>query len=157
LDNISKAITIAGGVLISVLIISFCIYFLNAFREFSSSTYDAVSTRDAINFNNFFTNYSTQIYGYDVYNILGKVADINAQEDLNREIEVDYKQNGSTLFNTKDVEVIKNMRNSIFYFTENMHPYRIASDGSVVNNNSYKYSFEYDSLGYIYKVNFIKT
>lgn len=121
MDSASKAIIIAGGILIGVLIISISMYMLTAFREVYSQSMDEFEAQQIVAFNSFFTQYPSQIKGYDAYNIIGKVNEINADQDGDYNI---YFGNGS--ISSKD----------IFYFTENF-------------KNDYQYSYEYDIDGVI--------
>lgn len=124
MDSASKAIIIAGGFLIGMFIISVSMYMLTAFRDVYDKSMDEFEAQQIVAFNSFFTQYPKTIKGYDAYNIIGKVNEINADEEGAYSI---YFGNDS--ITTKDS----------FYFTENF-------------KNDYEYSYSYDSDGVISSV-----
>lgn len=77
MDNASKALIMAGGVLITVMIISISLYVLTSARGVASASEDRIVASQIEAFNRFFINYDSTITGLDVYNIIGKIDDIN--------------------------------------------------------------------------------
>ena len=72
MDNASKALVLAGGMLISTLIISICMYMYTAFK---TAYFDNMKIHDSIQieaFNSFFMNYPDEITGWEAYNICRK-------------------------------------------------------------------------------------
>lgn len=124
MDSASKAIIIAGGFLIGILVISVSMYMLTAFRNFYDRSMDEFEAQQIMEFNSFFTQYDTVIQGYEAYNIIGKAYDINQDEDVNYFISF----NNSTI-NPDNLD-------STFYFTENL-------------KNKYNYSYTFDADGAI--------
>ena len=127
MNSASKAIIIAGGFLIGMFIISISMYMLTAFRDFYDKSMDEFEAQQIMAFNSFFTQYPKNIKGYDAYNIIGKVNEINADEDGAYSV---YFGNGS--ITTKDE----------FYFTENL-------------KNDYEYTYSYDTDGVINTVRIV--
>lgn len=99
MDNASKALVIAGGILISTLVISICMYMYTSFKVAYS---DSLVIHDALEieaFNSFFTSFPETLDGWEAYNIVGKIADVNASENALTTItltgaisEEDYKE-----------------------------------------------------------------
>lgn len=84
MDNASKAIIIAGGILVGTLIISLAMYMLTQYRDFYSGSMDILNTNRVNSFNIALTKYgpqdtAVQIYGYDVWGIMSYVK--QARED----------------------------------------------------------------------------
>lgn len=123
MDTGSKAIIVAGGFLIGILIISISMYMLTAYREVYESSMTQFETQQIISFNSFFTQYPSVIKGYDAYNIIGKINEIN--EDIENNYFI-YFDNNIT-------------RENDFYYTENFL-------------NEYNYNFYYDADGVINRV-----
>lgn len=124
MDSASKAIIIAGGFLVGVLVISVSMYMLTAFRSFYDSSMNEFEAQQIMEFNSFFTQYGNVIKGYDAYNIIGKAYDINQDNDVNYFIS--FK---NSTINPDNLE-------QTFYFTENL-------------NNNYNYSYTFDADGAI--------
>ncbi len=81
MDNASKALIMAGGILIGVMLISLGTYMLTIGRGVSDSSERQIKATQIESFNNFFIKYDSVITGLDVYNILGKIDDINSDEN----------------------------------------------------------------------------
>lgn len=77
MGNASKAIIIAGGILITMLVISLALYMFTAVRGVSSASEQRVAMSQIESFNRFFENYPETVTGLDVYNIIGKINDID--------------------------------------------------------------------------------
>lgn len=118
--NASKAIIIAGGFFIAVLIISVCMYL---YTSFSESYADNMLMHEMIEieaFNLFFVSFPSKISGDAAYNIIGKIDEVNNNYDAITDI---------TYLGTVD-------KDTEFYFTENFE-------------NSYSYSYGLDIDGII--------
>ena len=76
MENASKALIIAGGVLITMLVISLAFYMFTTARGFSNASEQRVTMSQIESFNRFFENYPEEVTGLDVYNIIGKIEDI---------------------------------------------------------------------------------
>ena len=123
MDNATKAIIFAAGLLIGVLLISISMYMLTAYRGVYDQSMDEFERQQITSFNSFFTQYGPVIKGYDVYNIIGKINEVNAQPNSNYFIHFD---NSIT-------------REASFYYTENFL-------------KNYNYEYQYDIDGVIYRV-----
>ncbi len=82
-DNASKALIMAGATLIAVLVVSLAMYMINVFRDYSESASLRNRSSQDESFNRYFVFSDInggRVYGYDAYNLIGKVIEIN--EDL---------------------------------------------------------------------------
>jgi len=132
MDSASKAIIIAGGFFIGVLIVSISMYMLTTFREAYNESIEQFDAQQIMSFNSFFVNYPSKIKGYDAYNIIGKINEVNADPDSAYFI---YFNNDSSVRTIDPKEY--------FYYTE-----KLAND--------YNYSYHIDADGYIDRI-YIKS
>ena len=104
MENASKALIMAGAVLIAVMLISLFIYVFSAIGEFNSQTQAQQQSNQVIATNRFFvesaydvnpTKAGVQIYGYDAYNVIRKARDVNnnANSPVTITIEIPYSEN----------------------------------------------------------------
>lgn len=78
MENASKALIMAGGVLIAVLVISVLIYAFNVFSEYQTSKDDLLKIEDTSKFNERFTNYDrSNVKGYEMLSLINQVIDYN--------------------------------------------------------------------------------
>jgi hypothetical protein len=81
MDNASKALLMAGGILISIAIIGIATYLFASARGAIGETAKAIEIEEVLNFNRFYSSYSSNIRGIDAVNIKNKVIDNNSRED----------------------------------------------------------------------------
>lgn len=125
MENASKALIMVGGVLITVLVISLAMYMITSARGVADASEKRLLDSQKVAFNSFFEYYPNEIRGIDVYNIIGKIDDIN--DDISALGNVTYN-NGT---------VTKAMVTQ----TEDF-------------DDKYQYSYEYDSNGLVKSVTF---
>ena len=77
MDNAARALLLAGGILIGVLIISLGAYYLTYFREAYSISMNTLNTTRSSTFNNNFTKFGSRVKGYEVWNIMSYVKEAN--------------------------------------------------------------------------------
>lgn len=141
MENASKALIIAGAVLIAVALISIFMYVFSAIGNLNSQQQAQLQSNYIIAANRFFVESAydvnpsvggIQIYGYDVYNIIKKAQDINGNPDSPNFIQINSSVSVSSL----------------------------VSNGELTANNianlkkQYTYSYGFDSEGYINRVTF---
>ena len=129
MDNAAKALLIAGGILIGMLIISVSMYLLTSFRDFYYQNTTVLNSYQINAFNTDFTKYGPQngveISGADAYNIMSKVSEVNSTHDF-----IIYQiDDSSSIINTGNYE-------EYFYFTKRFakkfdYSYDLNSDGIV--------------------------
>lgn len=105
MENASKALLIAGAVLIAVLLISLTMYVFNVITKYTEQSSIQSYSTQAEAFNRYFVYSSNdvdgnrangvQIKGSEAYNIIAKINDINDDEWAMDEIEVIL--NGSSI------------------------------------------------------------
>ena len=78
MENASKALIMAGGMLLAILIVSLLVYAWSLFSKYQSSQDDLVNIEDTAKFNEQFTNYQRDnVKGYDILSLANKVTDYN--------------------------------------------------------------------------------
>lgn len=81
MENVSKALIIAGGVLIALLVISLVILMVNSISDYQNSNADATREQQIADFNNEYTAYErTNIRGSELLSLLNKVIDYNERK-----------------------------------------------------------------------------
>lgn len=133
MENASKALLMAGGILLVMLIIALLIFSWSKFTEFYSNDDELTEIDNISKFNLQFTNYENRdVYGYELISLANKVADYNmrysnaegAQNDekykkitmnvdLNNQQQAFCKHSTNTLFIQKNytIEGIQNIIN----------------------------------------------
>lgn len=78
MENASRALLIAGGILIGILTISIFYYMFNNIQSFVSATSDNSEEEELLEFNKGFEVYNKKImYGTDVISVINKAMDNN--------------------------------------------------------------------------------
>lgn len=78
MENASKALIMAGGMLLAILILSLLIYAWSLFSEYQSSQDSLADIEDTAKFNEQFANYDREgVQGYEVLTLINKVIDYN--------------------------------------------------------------------------------
>ena len=93
MDNASKALIMAGSVMIAVLVISITMYFLNSLRQYTENQSSLTANSQTEAFNRFFffsAKNGATIYGFQAYNIMGKAIDMNYNIEPGEKIQVEY-------------------------------------------------------------------
>lgn len=78
MENASKALLIAGEVLIAILLITLLIYAWGKYQEYQASQEDLAEIEDTTEFNNQFANYDRDdVLGYELITLVNQVIDYN--------------------------------------------------------------------------------
>lgn len=102
MENASKALIIAGAMLISVALISLFIFVFSAIGTLSGQEQAQQASNQVIAANRFFTESAydrdpgragIQVYGYDAYNLIRKADDMN--DSVKSEVEITIDANRS--------------------------------------------------------------
>lgn len=88
MENASKALIMAGGLLIVVMIISIAMYVLTSARGIASDSNKQIEANAQASYNRFYESYSSQITGIDVLNIYNKVQDDNTRHTSIRKVNI---------------------------------------------------------------------
>ena len=75
MDNAAKALIMAGGVFIAVMIVGLAIYILNGARGFASAANDQAELSAIESFNRYYQSFDSTITGIDALNIYNKAID----------------------------------------------------------------------------------
>ena len=128
MDNASKALLMAGGTLIAILIISLTMYTLTTIRMYSENSSSLTKSSQDEAFNRYFVYQNGNISWCDAYNLVRKVKDIN--ENLNLSDEITVKYQGTVIANSS----LDNLAS------------QIESEGyeNVIREYSYEYSYGSD-------------
>ena len=78
MENASKALIIAGGILVTVLIVTILVYAWSLFSEYQASREELANIQDTTEFNMQFTNFDRDnVLGYELLSLLNKIVDYN--------------------------------------------------------------------------------
>ncbi len=80
MENASKALVMAGSVLIGLVIISLLVFFYDNLKRAASTEYDVVVTAQTTEFNKQFDVYNRTIYGSELLSIANKIQDYNTRQ-----------------------------------------------------------------------------
>ena len=79
MDNASKALIIAGGMLIAIMVASLFVYLFTSYGSYAEDMYDRINERQLAEANNEYTRYegSDENTIYDVVSVINKAKDNN--------------------------------------------------------------------------------
>lgn len=133
MDNASKALIMAGAILIAVAIVGIGIYIFSASNSLTNNAVDQIDTLAVQMFNSTFTNYAKH----------GEIIMGNRM-----------KQFLLVALDTDDLKIV--------YHTNEHGDYELKTmptgNGTIVHNRSYRIFYEFDDItGYITSLHFIRT
>lgn len=83
MENASKALLMAGGMMIAIAVISVALYFYSSARGFANTSEDILSSSQIQSFNRFYTAYEkTNIRVVDALNILNRAIEDGLDTDM---------------------------------------------------------------------------
>ena len=82
MENASKALTIAGGVLIAVMLAVLVYYVFNHWGEIQKMKQEAVETVKVEEFNKSYLSYEKVLYGSELLGLVNKMSDYNISDDV---------------------------------------------------------------------------
>ncbi len=98
MENASKALLIAGGILLTMLIIGLVIFAWSSFSDFYNKNDELEDIENTAKFNEQFTNYNrNNVYGYELISLANKVADYNKRYSSAENATNDKKYNPITM------------------------------------------------------------
>lgn len=126
MENASKALIMAGGVLISLLVIGALLLMLNQVSDYRSSETQLVSDTQLAQFNEQYTRYArNDVMGVDIITLANKVADYNTKSggvgELNYELPI-------TLTITLGEGFKNKLGGNLYYFTKKS--YEVSTSNS---------------------------
>ena len=84
MENASKALIMAGGVLISLMVIGLLVLFYNNLSGMQKIKTDSETEQQAAEFNKQYDVYARDVYGSEILSIANKIADYNKREADNK-------------------------------------------------------------------------
>lgn len=84
MENASKALIMAGGVLISLIIIGVLVVFFNNLSEWKNIEQSSEKTEQIVEFNKQYDAYARDVYGSELLSIVNKINDYNKRESNNK-------------------------------------------------------------------------
>ncbi len=83
MENASKALIMAGGMLLAILTVSLLAYAWNLFSEYQASHYNLATIEDTAKFNQEFTAYDRDgVKGYEIISLVNKITDYNTRKSV---------------------------------------------------------------------------
>ena len=130
MENASKALLMAGGVLLVMLVIMLVIFSWGKYSEFYTNKDDLAEIENTAQFNLQFTNYENrEVYGYELISLANKVADYNMRHSNAQGAENNEKYNPITMTITIPVNMSKE---KFWYVNENYT--HLFTDGNIVQS-----------------------
>ncbi len=110
MENATKALLIAGGILIAMMTLALLVYVFGYMTDFAESQDRVAATQEIVEFNESYEAYNKQrMYGTDVISVVNKAEDNNIKYNDNQQYKVNVTvldKNGSTI-NINDNEGLK--------------------------------------------------
>jgi len=103
MENASKALIMAGGVLIAILVISLLVFFFNNIREWQKIEGSGEELEQIVEYNKQYEVYARDVYGSELLSIANKIADYNKRQAENKgylkiELQVQFTKDMDTNF-----------------------------------------------------------
>lgn len=128
MENASKALLMAGGVLLVMLIIMLVLFSWGKYSEFFSNKDDLAEITNIAQFNLQFTNYENRdVYGYELISLANKVADYNMRYSNAEGAENNEKYNPIKLTIILSDENIK----KCFWYGDGNYTPHLFSEGKI--------------------------
>ena len=132
MENASKALLMAGGMLFAILIISLLIYAWSLFSKYQASKDELDDIEDTAKFNEQFMNYDREkVQGYELLSLVNKVNDYNYRMSSEAEAKNDQKYSPITLtisLNGKKTLFAKNGSVNQLFMNDNYTNNKFKSD-----------------------------
>ena len=108
MENASKALMMAGAVLVTIILISMVMFYFNKVKDISSAASAHSYNEQVEAFNRFFVyskpDLGAKVYGSDAYNIIGKAIDINSNEWSLGKIEIEFLGSNYTNYSQEQIK-----------------------------------------------------
>lgn len=148
MENASKALLMAGSVLISLLVIGALLLMFNNLSSYQESNIQNTREAQVIEFNNQFANYNREnVRGNELYSLLNKVIDYNKRKTIEGDegaIEIGYKPM-TIEFSLKSKDGSKNRMN--FTIDNNVRLFRSGNDYTVGKSTNTFEDYIVEELG----------
>ena len=158
MENASKALIMAGGILIALLVIGALVLMFNQLSYYQRTETDSEKTQQLADFNKEYLKYTyDDIKGYELISLVNKVIDYNIKEEVGNS--VDYTKKITVVINMKEFKskyVVKNItslftkdtytiNNSNTIFSADLNNFR-SMENTYTLSAMNKLSANYDTL-----------
>lgn len=148
MENASKALLMAGGMLLAMLLVTVLIYAWKLFSEYQSSQDSLIEIEDTAKFNQQFTNYDRKdVQGYELLSLLNQIIDYNERKTTDS-INGNKEQNNKISISINLVNEEKRKKftynNEILLFKQNAYSENelTAKDNATKTRVSFKTNIE---------------
>lgn len=119
MENASKALLMAGGMLLAILILTLLIYAWNLFSNYQSSGDKLANIENTAKFNQQFTNYDRDdVEGYELISLVNQVVDYNERKSTEGKNDEKYNPITVTInLDNKNKDFAKESKNSLITAT----------------------------------------
>lgn len=144
MENASKALLIAGGMLIALLVIGALLLAFNQIGDYEKGKSSMVKSSQVADFNKEFGKYSgDDVKGYDLITLINKAIDFNSKEGTTKETanSVDYsKKIKIVITNMKKFKNKYGVNNSSEWLKGNSDSYETQNSGDTIPNGIKKFT-----------------
>ena len=120
MENASKALIMAGGILIALLVIGALVLMFNQLSYYQRTETDSEKTQQLADFNNEYLKYTyDDIKGYELISLVNKVIDYNIKEEVGNS--VDYTKKITVVINMKEFKSKYGVKNITSLFTKDTY------------------------------------
>lgn len=144
MENASKALLMAGGMLIALLVIGALLLAFNQIGDYEKGKSSMVKSSQVADFNKEFGKYSgDDVKGYDLITLINKAIDFNSKEGTTKETanSVDYsKKIKIVITNMKKFKNKYGVNNSSEWLKGNSDSYETQNSGDTIPNGIKKFT-----------------
>lgn len=144
MENASKALLMAGGMLIALLVIGALLLAFNQIGDYEKGKSSMTKSSQVADFNKEFGKYSgDDVKGYDLITLINKAIDFNSKEGTTKETanSVDYsKKIKIVITNMKKFKNKYGVNNSSEWLKENSDSYETQNSGDTIPNGIKKFT-----------------
>ena len=120
MENASKALIMAGGILIALLVIGALVLMFNQLSYYQRTETDSEKTQQLADFNKEYLKYTyDDIKGYALISLVNKVIDYNIKEEVGNS--VDYTKKITVVINMKEFKSKYGVKNITSLFTKDTY------------------------------------
>lgn len=120
MENASKALIMAGGILIALLVIGALVLMFNQLSYYQRTETDSEKTQQLAYFNKEYLKYTyDDIKGYELISLVNKVIDYNIKEEVGNS--VDYTKKITVVINMKEFKSKYGVKNITSLFTKDTY------------------------------------
>lgn len=120
MENASKALIMAGGILIALLVIGALVLMFNQLSYYQRTETDSEKTQQLADFNKEYLKYTyDDIKGYELISLVNKVIDYNIKEKVGNS--VDYTKKITVVINMKEFKSKYGVKNITSLFTKDTY------------------------------------